>query len=85
MSGETQDTIEGLLREYRSDALAMDRRELPQPTTQYIRIFCDRIEAVARRAYKEIDLAVCFIEDAASCEIDDVRRAMENTLGDYYE
>lgn len=45
----------------------------------------DLIEAVARRAYNEIDSAVCSIEDAASSEIDAVRKAMERTLGDYYE
>ena len=45
----------------------------------------DRIEAVARRAYNGIDSAVCSIEDAASSEIDAVRKVMEKTLGDYYE
>ena len=47
--------------------------------------FADRIEAAARRAYNQIDSAVCGIEDAASCEIDHVRKAMDETIGDYYE
>ena len=45
----------------------------------------DRIEAAARRAYNEIDSAVCGIEDAASSEIGAVRKVMDNTIGDYYE
>lgn len=40
---------------------------------------------MARRAYNEIDSAVCSIEDAASSEITAVRKVMDRTLGDYYE
>ena len=47
--------------------------------------WADRIEAAAKRAYNEIDSAVCSIEDAASSEITAVCKAMERTLGDYYE
>lgn len=45
----------------------------------------DHIEAIARRAYNEIDTAVCSIEDASHFDIDDVRKAMARTIGDYYE
>lgn len=81
----TNETMADIIAEYRADADAMDKGELYQPTTQYLRILLDRIEASARRAYNQIDSAVCGIEDAASCEIDYVRREMENTIGDYYE
>ena len=30
-------------------------------------------------------IAVCGIEDASHYDIDDVRKAMEKTIGDYYE
>ncbi|MBQ3340926.1 MAG: hypothetical protein IJG84_03450 [Kiritimatiellae bacterium] len=51
----------------------------------YFRQLLDRIEATAKRAYNEIDTAVCSIEDASHFDIDDVRKAMERTIGDYYE
>ena len=51
----------------------------------YLKELADRLEAAARRAYNKIDSAVCGIEDASSCEIDYVRKTMENTIGDYYE
>lgn len=48
-------------------------------------VLANRLEEVAKRAYEEIDKAVTGIEDAASSEIDVVRKAMESTIGDYYE
>ena len=47
--------------------------------------FADRIEAAARRAYNKIDSSVCGIDSATSSDIDDVRKAMDKTIGDYYE
>ena len=43
-----------------------------------------RIEAIARRAYNEIDSAVCAIDAASSADIDNIRAAMDKTIGDYY-
>ena len=82
---KTQETIEALIAEYRADADKMDAHELPQPTTQYLRIMLDRIEKLCRRAYNEIDLAVCATEDISSVDIDYIRKHMEQTIGDYYE
>lgn len=48
-------------------------------------VLANRLEKVAKRAYEEIDKAVTGIEDASSSEIDDVRKVMERTIGDYYE
>ena len=48
-------------------------------------VLANRLEEAAKRAYEEIDKAVTGIEDAASSEIDEVREAMESTIGDYYE
>ncbi len=45
----------------------------------------DRVEAAARMAYNKIDSAVCGIEAATSSDIDDVRKAMDETIGEYYE
>ena len=45
----------------------------------------DHIEAVAKRAYHDIDVAACSIDCADSGDIDNVRMAMNRTLGDYYE
>lgn len=45
----------------------------------------DALEGVAKRAYNEIDKAVCGIDEASHFDIDDVRRAMDNTIGEYYE
>ena len=48
-------------------------------------VLANRLEKVAKRAYEEIDKAVTGIEDASSSEIDEVRKEMERTIGDYYE
>lgn len=50
-----------------------------------LRSIADQIEATAKRAYNEIDKTVCFIEAASCFDIDDVRKAMESTIGEYYE
>ena len=47
--------------------------------------YADRIEASAKRAYNQIDLEVCSIDEASSVDIDSVRKAMDKTIGDYYE
>ena len=49
------------------------------------RTYADRLEAIAKRAYNDIDSVVCGIEDASHYDIDDVRKAMKETIGDYYE
>ena len=50
-----------------------------------LRSIADRVEAACRNAYNSIDSAVCAIEDASSDEVTNVRRAMERTIGEYYE
>ena len=50
-----------------------------------LRSVAHRLEEAAKRAYNEIDTAVCSIDDASHFDIDDVRKAMERTIGDYYE
>lgn len=72
---ETIKSIVAEMREYEST---------PPPRDAWLDL-ADRVEATARLAYDKIDRAVCSIEEVASCEIDDVRRAMDKTLGDYYE
>lgn len=65
------------------------RDDLPtvfgKPIMVYFADLTNQIEVTAKRAYHEIDTAVCAIDDATSADIDDVRRAMENTIGEYYE
>jgi len=56
-----------------------------KPIALYFAEFADRIEETAKRAYNEIDHAVCAIEEAFSYDIDNVREAMNGTIGDYYE
>ena len=50
-----------------------------------LKSYANRLEAIAKRAYNDIDKAVCGIEDASHFDIDDVREAMDKTIGDYYE
>lgn len=52
-------SVEQLIREYRRDMRKCDKYQLPQPTTHYVRILLRRVEAACRRAYNEIDDAVC--------------------------
>lgn len=49
------------------------------------RVIADRIEAVCRCAYEEIDNAVCSIDSMSSTDIDHIRKIMDETIGDYYE
>lgn len=79
------ETIEVLIAECRADADKMDAHELPQPTTGYLRVLLNRIEESCRRAYNEIDNAVCAAEDISSVDIDYIRKHIEQTIGDYYE
>lgn len=46
---DTQETGAEVIAEYRADADKMDSHELPQPTTQYLRIMLARIEVALRR------------------------------------
>lgn len=50
-----------------------------------LKAYANRLEAIAERAYNAIDSAVCGIEDISHYDIDDVRKAMDKTIGDYYE
>lgn len=43
---EKRETLADIVAEYRNDADAMDRGELYQPTTEYLRRLLDRIEAI---------------------------------------
>lgn len=51
---ESKETIAEILAEYRADADKMDRGELYQPTTIYIRQLLNRIEAAWEREAKAI-------------------------------
>lgn len=82
---EKHKTIEALIREYRADADKMDARELPLPTTGYLRTMLERVEAACIRAYNEIDSAVCATEDISSVDIDYIRMHIDQTIGDYHE
>lgn len=46
---DTQETGAEVIAEYRADADKMDAHNLPQPTTQYLRIMLDRLEAALER------------------------------------
>ena len=50
-----------------------------------LKAYANRLEAIAKRAYNDIDSAVCAIDDASHFDIDYVREAMDKTIGDYYE
>lgn len=50
-----------------------------------LKAYANRLEAIAEHAYNAIDSAVCGIEDISHYDIDDVRKAMDKTIGDYYE
>ena len=59
---DTKEATKALIAEYRADADKMNAHELPQPTTQYLRIMLDRLDAAHRRERGKRD-AEC---DAAS-------------------
>ena len=71
------DTLEKVIAEI--------RRDIKDGNNFYAANLPDRLEAIAKRAYNDIDSVVCGIEDASHYDIDDVRKAMDNTIGDYYE
>ena len=79
------EAIADIVAEYRRDYEDMKAKRLYLPTAEYLRRLLDRIEAAAKRAYNDIDSAVCGIEDASHYDIDGVRMAMDKTIGDYYE
>lgn len=78
------ESVQKILRECRRDMRLFDKQRI-RATTTYVRLLLKRVEDACKRAYSEIDKAVCFIDGADSFDIDDVRRAMENTIGEYYE
>lgn len=87
-------TLEQIVAELRSLVKCVEhsihpRDDLPtvfgKPLMVYFADLADRIEAIARRAYNEIDSEVCAIEEVFSYDIDNVREAMNKTIGDYYE
>ena len=61
-----------------------DRTTSNNGIAMLLRSVACRLEATAKRAYNEIDTAVCAIDAATSADIDDVRKAMDGTIGDYY-
>ena len=76
-------TISEIVAEYRLDVAAMQRGLMNPPSPHYLCIVLDRIEKAARRAYNEIDHALCGIDSASSSDIDFVRSTMDITIGDY--
>ena len=80
------ETLEDIVDDIRAQnqGLPEDGYALSPYVSDLLRL-ADRIEAAAKRAYNDIDSAVCGIEDASHYDIDNVRRAMEKTIGDYYE
>ena len=52
---------------------------------EILQYHANHIEAAAKRAYHDVDVAVCSIDCAARGDIDNVRMAMDRTLGVYYE
>lgn len=89
MSDEKQETIADIAAEMRLKAEHFEKASSLMVSESALALFLypliDRIEAAARRAYNQIDSAVCGIEAATSSDIDDVRKAMDETIGDYYE
>ena len=64
---EKRKTVADILAEYRNDADAMDRGELYQPTTEYLRRLLDRIKAAWEREREELDKRISdLIEQALS-------------------
>lgn len=78
-------SLEALIAKFRADADKMDAHELPYPTTQYLRMLLERVEAACRRAYDEIEAAVCSLVGISYSAEDFIRERMDKTIGDYYE
>lgn len=83
MSAENE-TISDIVAEIRSNEGDMYDTTITMFAEEFHEL-ADRLEAVAIRAYNEIDSAVCGIDNASHYDIDDVRKAMDATIGDYYE
>lgn len=77
METNDNDTLEKVIAEI--------RRDIKDGNNFYAANLPDRLEAIAKRAYNNIDSAVCAIDDASHFDIDYVREAMDKTIGDYYE
>lgn len=45
----------------------------------------DKLDAIAKRLYSEIDTAICSIDEASNTDIENIRKIMDENLGDYYE
>lgn len=85
-SRETVADIVADIRERAENAMRNGERLVHnEAVAMLLRSIADRIEAAARRAYAEIDSAVCGIECADSIDIDAVRAALDNTIGESYE
>lgn len=67
MSGK-QETIADIVAEMRKHQEYMRCAQMPY-TEHLLRTFADRIEAAAKRAYEQIALEVCAIDDAAMAEL----------------
>lgn len=61
-----------IIAEYRHDADAMDRRDLYQPTTQYLRKALDRLEAAWKRERQmiidEANDDTALVKNCATCK-----------------
>lgn len=77
METNDNDTLEKVIAEI--------RRDIKNGNNFYAANLPDRLEAIAKRAYHDIDFELCSIDSATSDEINDVREAMDKTIGDYYE
>lgn len=71
---EKQETTAALIAEYHADADKMDAHELPQPTTQYLRIMLARFDAAHRRETATAEKSSA-VGDCAK-----MREALEATL-----
>lgn len=80
MANEASEAIADIVAEMRYGTVPKH-----QTDHELLALYADRIEAAAKRAYNDIDSAVCGIEDASNYDIDGVRMAMDKTIGDYYE
>lgn len=83
---EDNETLEDIVADIRmqNQGLREDANALSPLVCDLLHL-ADRIEAAAKRTYAAVDYAVANIEDASSSEITFVRRALEKTIGDYYE
>ena len=76
---ESRETVADVVAEMRYGTIPRHRTD-----HELLALYADRIEAIAKRAYHDIDRELN-TTDLTSAEIDAVREAMDNTIGDYYE